>query len=67
MVDEAVMRPRLNGSSELPPGTIATIVTYLDMRKPPADRPAAREGWSLVPLSADAFLCAGAVVAVTLR
>jgi GNAT superfamily N-acetyltransferase len=47
------MRHRLNGITDLPPGTIATIVTYLEMRTAPAGHPVAREGWSLVPLSGD--------------
>jgi GNAT superfamily N-acetyltransferase len=47
------MKHRLNGTSELPPGTIATIVTYLEMRAAPSVRPAAREEWSLVPLTAN--------------
>ena len=47
------MRPRLNGISDLPPGTIAAIVTYLEMREPPPARPAQPDGWSLAPLSAD--------------
>jgi GNAT superfamily N-acetyltransferase len=47
------MRPRVNGITDLPPGTIATIVTYLAMREAPPARPTARDGWSLVPLSGD--------------
>ena len=47
------MKHRLNGTTDLPPGTIATIVTYLEMREPPPALPAAREGWSLAPLSGD--------------
>ena len=47
------MRVALNGHTNLPPGTIATIVTYLEMRKPPQDRPSARDGWSLVPLAGE--------------
>jgi GNAT superfamily N-acetyltransferase len=48
------MRLRLNGISDLPPGTIATIVTYLEMEKAPPARPVDRAGWSLVSLSGDA-------------
>ena len=47
------MRHRLNGITDLPPGTIATIVTYLEMRAPPPGGAIPREGWSLVPLSDD--------------
>lgn len=54
------MKQRLNGTSDLPPGTIATIVTYLEMRQappalemPPPAPPPERGGWSLEPLSAD--------------
>jgi GNAT superfamily N-acetyltransferase len=48
-----LMRHRLNGITDLPAGTIATIVTYLEMREPQPERPMARDGWSLVPLSHD--------------
>ena len=47
------MKHRSNGTSDLPPGTIATIVTYLEMRAAPKARPVARQGWSLAPLSGD--------------
>lgn len=47
------MRHGLNGISDLPPGTIATIVTYLDMRQAPDGARPGREGWSLVPLAGD--------------
>ena len=47
------MRHRLNGITDLPPGTIATIVTYLEMREALPARPTAREGWSLAPLAGD--------------
>jgi GNAT superfamily N-acetyltransferase len=47
------MRHRLNGITDLPPGTIATIVTYLEMREAPPERAVVREDWSLVPLSGD--------------
>jgi GNAT superfamily N-acetyltransferase len=47
------MRHRLNGITDLPPGTIATVVTYLEMRTAPAQRPVAREGWSLALLSGE--------------
>jgi GNAT superfamily N-acetyltransferase len=44
---------RLNGITDLPPGTIATIVTYLEMRAPPPQESAIRNDWSLVRLSDD--------------
>ena len=47
------MRHRLNGITDLPPGTIATIVTYLEMREMPLGCPSARNEWSLAPLSGD--------------
>ncbi len=47
------MRHRLNGIIDLPPGTIATIVTYLEMRETPPARAIARNDWSLAPLSGD--------------
>ncbi|MBB3017762.1 GNAT superfamily N-acetyltransferase [Microvirga lupini] len=44
----------LNGYTDLPPGKIATIVTYLEMRKPPAlpsiQQP---EGWTLQRIDHD--------------
>ncbi|MGF9761407.1 GNAT family N-acetyltransferase [Microvirga sp. 0TCS3.31] len=44
----------LNGYTDLPPGKIATIVTYLEMRKPP-DLPAIRppESWTLQRIDDD--------------
>lgn len=47
------MTRRLNGYTDLPAGTIAAVVTYLEMREPPPAPPIAREGWSLVPLRGD--------------
>ena len=47
------MKHRLNGITDLPPGTIATIVTYLEMLTPPPGGPTTGEGWSLAPLSGD--------------
>jgi GNAT superfamily N-acetyltransferase len=47
------MNRRLNSYNDLPPGTIAAVVTYLEMREPPPLRPAANGGWSLAPLSGD--------------
>jgi GNAT superfamily N-acetyltransferase len=48
----------LNGYVDLPPGKIAAIVTYLEMRQrpvlaPPVSAPVSREGWSLEPLRDD--------------
>jgi GNAT superfamily N-acetyltransferase len=43
----------LNGYVDLPPGKIAAIVTYLEMRQAPALVPAGRDGWSLEPLRGD--------------
>ncbi len=44
----------LDGYTDLPPGKVAAIVTYLEMREPPrlpgASTPA---GWSLQPIGAD--------------
>jgi GNAT superfamily N-acetyltransferase len=44
----------LDGYTDLPPGKIATIVTYLEMREPP-DLPSFRspEGWSLQRIDYD--------------
>src|SRR5918994_7718972 len=48
------MNRRLNGYTDLPAGTIAAVVTYLEMREPPpGPAPAAPDGWSLAPLSGD--------------
>jgi GNAT superfamily N-acetyltransferase len=47
------MNRRLNGYTDLPAGTIAAVVTYLEMREPPAVAPPAATGWSLAPLSGD--------------
>ena len=44
----------LNGYTDLPPGKVAAVVTYLEMRSPPPPVPMeARTGWSLQPLNAD--------------
>lgn len=44
----------LDGYTDLPPGKVAAVVTYLEMRSPPPTSPAeAQEGWSLQPLNAD--------------
>src|SRR4051812_46868461 len=41
----------LNGYTDLPPGTVATIVTYLEMRQRPATPPASPPGgFALQPL-----------------
>ena len=47
------MTRRLNGYTDLPAGTIAAVVTYLEMREPPPLAAAQREGWSLAPLSGE--------------
>lgn len=42
----------LDGYTDLPPGKIAAIVTYLEMRSPPPASPAPiPDGWSLQPLN----------------
>jgi GNAT superfamily N-acetyltransferase len=47
------MTPMLaDGYTDLPPGKIAAVVTYLEMREPPALRDA-RGRWSLAPIGAD--------------
>lgn len=44
----------LDGYTDLPPGKIAAIVTYLEMRSPPLDSSAQMEnGWSLQSLNGD--------------
>lgn len=44
----------LNGYTDLPPGKVAAVVTYLEMHAPPpALRAEAPEGWSLQPLNTD--------------
>jgi GNAT superfamily N-acetyltransferase len=48
------MNNRLTGYSDLPAGTIAAVVTYLEMEAAPAPQPVVREGWSLVPLRGEA-------------
>jgi len=54
MTSAAAVALNLNGYTDLPPGKIATIVTYLDMRKAP-DLPATRppEGWTLQRIDHD--------------
>ncbi|MBF9197143.1 GNAT family N-acetyltransferase [Microvirga terrestris] len=54
MTSAAAVALNLNGYTDLPPGKIATIVTYLEMRKPP-DLPATRqpEGWTLQRIDHD--------------
>src|ERR671917_454798 len=47
------MNRRLNGYTDLPAGTIAAVVTYLEMRERPAVPPPEPAGWSLAPLSDD--------------
>ncbi|MEZ0169707.1 GNAT family N-acetyltransferase [Microvirga sp. TS319] len=44
----------LSGYTDLPPGKVAAIVTYLEMHSPPPTlRAEAVEGWSLQPLNTD--------------
>src|SRR3954453_13492556 len=47
--------PRLNldGYTDLPPGKVTAVVTYLEMRARPTPRPAERPDLSLAPLGAD--------------
>jgi GNAT superfamily N-acetyltransferase len=47
------MNRRLNGYTDLPTGTIAAVVTYLEMREPPPLPPVSRNGWSFVSLAGD--------------
>jgi GNAT superfamily N-acetyltransferase len=41
---------KISGYTDLPPGTIAAVVTYLEMHASPPARPITRHGWSLDPL-----------------
>lgn len=44
----------LDGYTDLPPGKIAAIVTYLEMRSPPPASPVQiQDGWSLQPFNKD--------------
>jgi GNAT superfamily N-acetyltransferase len=45
------MRIPASGYADLPAGTIAAVVTYLEMRERPPARAVARETWSLAPLA----------------
>jgi GNAT superfamily N-acetyltransferase len=47
------MTRRLNGYTDLPAGTIAAVVTYLEMRAAPSLAAVQREGWSLAPLAGE--------------
>lgn len=47
------MRLRLHGYTDLPAGTIAALVTYLEMRQRPALPAVTRDGWSLASLAGD--------------
>src|SRR5215218_8232983 len=47
------MNRRLNSYNDLPPGTIAAVVTYLEMRQRPLERAAPLQDWSLLPLTGD--------------
>ena len=54
MTSASAVALNLDGYTDLPPGKIATIVTYLEMRKPPV-LPSLRppEGWSLQRIDHD--------------
>jgi GNAT superfamily N-acetyltransferase len=54
MTSVSAVALNLDGYTDLPPGKIATIVTYLEMRKPPV-LPAIRqpEGWTLQRIDHD--------------
>jgi GNAT superfamily N-acetyltransferase len=47
------MTLKISGYTDLPPGTIAAVVTYLEMHAPPPTRPLTRHGWSLDPVKGD--------------
>ena len=54
--DERIRQSALNldGYTDLPPGKIATIVTYLEMREPPACLPIRQpEDWTLQRIDQD--------------
>jgi GNAT superfamily N-acetyltransferase len=54
MAAEATLALNLNGYTDLPPGKIATVVTYLEMRQRPAQPPApVPDGWTLQPINGD--------------
>jgi GNAT superfamily N-acetyltransferase len=42
-----------DGYTDLPPGKIAAIVTYLEMQAAPPSRPAPAGAWSLAPIGGD--------------
>ena len=44
---------KMSGYTDLPPGTIAAVVTYLEMHAPPPPRPITRQGWSMDSLKGD--------------
>lgn len=54
MTSASAVALNLDGYTDLPPGKIATIVTYLEMREPPV-LPAIRqaEGWTLQRIDHD--------------
>ncbi|QRM30586.1 N-acetyltransferase [Microvirga sp. VF16] len=54
MAAESAVTLNLNGYTDLPPGKIATIVTYLEMRERPALSPFPKpDNWSLQRISQD--------------
>lgn len=42
-----------DGYTDLPPGKIAAVVTYFEMRGPPPGMKRPQEGWSLAPIRGD--------------
>ena len=54
MTSASTVALNLDGYTDLPPGKIATIVTYLEMRKPPAlSSNRSPEGWALQRIDHD--------------
>ena len=44
---------KISGYTDLPPGMIAAVVTYLEMHAPPPSRPVTRQDWSMASLRGD--------------
>lgn len=44
---------KISGYTDLPPGTIAAVVTYLEMHAPPQPQAVARQDWGMAPLTGD--------------
>ena len=54
MTAEPAATLNLNGYTDLPPGKIAAVVTYLEMRRPPALSPFRKpDHWSLQRIDQD--------------